>query len=71
MKSIHENRASRAARFIAARLESEPEVRLYARTEHADWVLFRIHQYLNRYCGSYCFSTVQGDPTVIVTKNRG
>ena len=71
MKSIHENRYARAARAIAARLESTPEVRLYARSERADWVIFRIYNYLNRYCGSYCFSMVQGDPMIIVTKNRG
>lgn len=70
MKTIHETRTARAARAIAARLESAPEIHLYARTAHADNVLFRVHNYLNRYCGNYCFSSRQGDPMVTVTKNR-
>jgi len=70
MNTIHNTRAARAARAIAARLDSVPEVHLYARTEHAEYVLFRIHHYLNRYCGSYCYTGRAGDPLVIVTKNR-
>lgn len=69
MKSIHENRIARAARAIAARLDHQPEVRLYARTARAEHKLFLVHHYLNRYCGSYCFSTQQGDPAIIVRKN--
>lgn len=70
MTTIHTSRTARAARAIAARLNSVPEVHLYARTERAEHVLFRIHNYLNHYCGSYCYTGRAGDPLVIVTKNR-
>lgn len=70
MKTFHETRTARAARAIAARLESEPAVSLYARTTRAESVLFRIHNYLNRYCGSYCYSMEEGNQLIIVTKNR-
>lgn len=69
MKSFHESRTARAARAIAARLESISEVHLYARTERAEHVLFRIHNYLNHFCGSYYYEGREGDPLVIVRKN--
>lgn len=70
MKSMKASRTALAARAIAARLEKQPVVYLYARTPRAELVLFRIHHCLNRYFGSYCFSTVAGDPKITVTKNR-
>lgn len=70
MNTIHESRTARAARAIAARLNSAPSVSLYARTLRAENKLFRIHSYMNRYCGSYCFSSRAGSPEIIVTKNR-
>ena len=70
MNTYHNTRTARAARAIAARLESVPYVCLYERTERAESDLFRISHYLNRYCGSYSFEGRTGDPLVIVRKNR-
>lgn len=54
MKTLHEGRIANTARFIAARLEKEPEVFL---TLPHDWHnvcrLDRILAYMDRYCGKY------------------
>lgn len=70
MKTIHNSRTARAARAIAARLDSVPEIHLYARTARAQSKLFRIHHYMNHFCGNYCFTSHQDNPLIIVTKNR-
>lgn len=69
MTTIHDSRYARAARAIAARIDRGEQVTLYARTERADSVLFRIHNYLNHFCGNYCFTCFRGGTMVIVTKN--
>lgn len=63
-------RIARAACAIAARLETVPEVHLYARSNYAENKIFRIHLYLNRYCGNYCMISNEGNPEIIVKKNR-
>lgn len=69
MKNTHETRTARAARAIAARLNNQPEVRLYARTYRAACKLDRIFHYMNRYCGRYCMQSWGDNPMVIVRKN--
>ena len=69
MKSFHEGRIARAARAIAARLENQPEVRLYVRSERAEDKILRIHHYMNRYIGKYCFEWWAGiDENMIVVQ---
>jgi hypothetical protein len=69
MTTIHESRIARAARAIAARLDNQPEVRLYARTYRAECKLDRIFHYMNRYCGNYWMESWGNNPMVIVRKN--
>ena len=69
MTTIHNTRTARAARAIAVRLDRGERVTLYARTERADNVLLRIHNYLNHFCGNYCFTFFRGGTIVLVTKN--
>ena len=68
MNAIHNTRTARAARAIAARLESMPEVRLYVRSARAENVVFRIHHYLMRYCGKYYLQGSDKWDYVIVRK---
>lgn len=67
MKTIHESRIARAARFIATRLESESEVRLSIPTDYADSRIFRIMCYMTRYCGKYWIEYI-GHHTAIIRK---
>jgi hypothetical protein len=53
MTRFHENRTARTARYIAARLDSEAQVRLTVPSSYADGVIWRIMCYLNRFCGQY------------------
>ena len=68
--NINHIRIATAARAIALRLERDPEVYLDARTPDAMSKLLRIHWYLNRFYGDYCFYERQDDPAIIVRKNR-
>ncbi len=65
MKSIHEGRIARTAKFIAARLETENEVRLTVPTWYADSRIFRIMQYMTRYCGKYWIEYPGNDIAII------
>jgi hypothetical protein len=67
MKTFHEGRIARTARFIAFRLESESEVRLSIPSEYADSRIFRIMTYMTRYCGKYWIE-YPGDNTAIIRK---
>lgn len=65
MKSIHEGRIARTAKFIAARLETENEVRLTVPTWYADSRIFSIMQYMVRYCGKYWIEYPGNDIAII------
>ena len=67
MKTFHEGRIARTAKFIAHRLEYESEVRLSIPTEYADSRIFRILLYMTRYCGKY-WIMYPGNKTVIIRK---
>lgn len=69
MSTMPANRIARAARAIAARLDNQPEVRLYARTYRAECKLDRIFHYMNHYCGRYCMQSWGNNPMVIIRKN--
>ena len=68
---FHDSKIARTARFIAHRLETEPEVFL---TLPHDWHnvnrLDRILAYMERYCGDYCVSSSVAWNYLIV-KKRG
>lgn len=67
MKTIHESRIARVARFIASRLENENEVRLTIRTDYADSRIFRIMQYMTHFIGKYWIE-YPGNGTAIIRK---
>lgn len=67
MKTIHESRIARAARFIAARLENENEVVLSVSSDYADSRIFRIMQYMTHFIGKY-WIMYPGDGTAIIRK---
>lgn len=67
MKTIHEGRIARTARFLAARLETENEVRLTIPSDYADSRIFRIMQYMTHFIGKY-WIIYPGDNTAIIRK---
>lgn len=48
-----DNRYSRAARALAAKLETESSIRINVSTPAADSYIFRVMQYLCHYFGKY------------------
>lgn len=69
MKTIHESRIARTARFIAARFENENEVILSIPSDYADSRIFRIMIYMNRYCGKYWIE-YKNKTTAIIRKQE-
>lgn len=67
MKTIHDSRIARTARFLAAKLEIENEIHLTVPTYYADSRIFRIMQYMTRYCGKYWIE-YPGNNTAIIRK---
>lgn len=67
MKTIHESRIARTARFIASRLENENEVYLTVRTDYADSRIFRIMMYMTHFIGKYWIE-YPGNSTAIIRK---
>lgn len=67
MKTIHESRIARTARFIAAKLEIENEVRLTVPSDYANSRIFRIMQYMTHFIGKY-WIMYPGNGTAIIRK---
>ena len=67
MKTIHEGRIARTARFLAARLETENEVRLTIPSDYADSRIFRIMQYMTHFIGK-SWIMYPGENTAIIRK---
>ena len=65
MNSIHEGRIARTARFIATRLENEPEVRLTVPSNYADSRIWRIMCYMTHYCGKYWIEYINQTVAII------
>ena len=61
------NRHSRAARAIAAKLENENSVIVDVSTPELDSHIFRVMMYLNHYFGKY-WILCPGDGTAIIRK---
>jgi len=71
MTTIHENRTARAARAVAARIETEGEVFLTIPHEWKNVArLDRIIAYMQRFCGDYCVCSSTAWNYLIV-KKRG
>lgn len=61
-------RWARAARAVAARLESSDSVRLYPSSDRGHHVVFLMFNYLNKYCGRYTFITSDSRDYITVVK---
>ena len=68
MNTIHNTRAARAARAIAARLNSQSTVTLSVPSRNAECKIFRIMCYMNRYCGTYTLEYLKDGKHAIVRK---
>lgn len=67
MKTIHDSRIARTARFLTARLETETEVRLSIPSDYADGKIFRIASYMNHFIGKY-WVMYPNEATAIIRK---
>lgn len=67
MKTFHESRIARTARFIAARFENENEVILSVPSDYAESRISRIINYMTHFIGKY-WIVYPGNGTVIIRK---
>lgn len=68
MNTIHNTRIARAARAIAARLNSQSTVTLTISSFEAENKIYRILSYMNRYCGRYMAEFLPAQNRVMVIK---